>query len=225
MLVSATRAASAWVLRALLYVALFAVVAVAHVAITTALRKAGWSGGPSLFVSGAVLLAFVLACVQFAEFVRTRLAAWRERRRARQGLPSGPCCVIWRGGAGEGDEMPWEMIGAPRARYPRLARTLGVEGVAVVDFEVNAEGAAKNVHCVDAWPSDVFFEAAREAMRHVRFRLRGDVHPRFGASYRMPFVFRIAGAAKLRETGRRAKPLRPALRAAAQAMEKLRGNA
>jgi hypothetical protein len=71
----------------------------------------------------------------------------------------------------------------------------------------------------------VFYEAAREAMLRVRFQPRGDIHPRFGASYRMPFVFRIAGAAKLRERGHRAKPLRPTLDAAADAVEKLRRSA
>jgi len=39
----------------------------------------------------------------------------------------------------------------------------------------------------------------------------------------MPFVFRIAGASKLKERGRRAHTLRPTLHAAEQAVERLRG--
>jgi TonB family protein len=91
--------------------------------------------------------------------------------------------------------MPWTLSAPLRARYPALARRLGVEGVAVVDFEINAQGGAKTIQCVEAWPSDVFYAAAREALERARFEPREDQHVRFGASYRMPFVFRIAGAA------------------------------
>lgn len=228
MLIWATRTVSTLALRAAFYGGLFLVVAVVHVAVTNALRSAGWSPGLSLFVSGGAVLALVLVLVNFAGYVRARRAASRERTRVRQNLPVGPCCVVWRaseGGSGVGADMPWEIVGDLHARYPKLARRLGVEGVAVVDFEINAEGAAKNVHCVDVWPSDVFYEAAREALAHARFRPKPDVHPRFGASFRMPFVFRIAGAARLRERGHRARQLRPALKAAAQAVEKLRRSA
>ncbi len=118
--------------------------------------------------------------------------------------------------------MPWTIIGPVRARYPKLARRLGVEGVVVAEFEVGANGAAKNINCVYAWPSDVFYAAAREALEHARFVPRDDIHMRFGASYRMPFVFRISGAAKLEDRGRRARQLRPAVAAAQQAVDKLR---
>jgi TonB family protein len=118
--------------------------------------------------------------------------------------------------------MPWQLAGPLRARYPKLARRLGVEGVAVVEFEVGAGGVVKNAHCIYAWPSDVFFEAAREALLRARFEPKPDVHVRFGASYRMPFVFRISGASRLSDRGVRARPLRPALAAARSAVEKLR---
>jgi TonB family protein len=117
--------------------------------------------------------------------------------------------------------MPWDVVGPLRARYPRLARSLGVEGIAIAEFEVGADGRAKNINCVDAWPSDVFYDAAREALTHARFQPKGDIHVRFGASYKMPFVFRIAGASKARDAGRRARQLRPTLAAAQQAVEKL----
>jgi TonB family protein len=163
-------------------------------------------------------------------WVGEKLAAWREVRRMRQRLPSGPCCVVWRqtdsaGPGEEDDSMPWDVIGPLRARYPRLARRLGIEGVAIAEFEVNAEGKAKNINCVDAWPSDVFYEAAREALTHVRFEPKPDVHPRFGQSFRMPFVFRINGAARLKEAGRRARRLRPRLQAAQEAVDKMRRSA
>jgi TonB family protein len=121
--------------------------------------------------------------------------------------------------------MPWEVVGAIRARYPKLARRLGVEGVAVAEFEVGADGRAKGIACIDVWPSDVFFESAREALAHAKFQPKYDVHVRYGESYRMPFVFRIEGAARLKDQGRRAKPLRPGLQAAAKAVEKIRREA
>lgn len=211
MLVQATRTASALTLRALFYGALFVVVVAAHLAGTAALRAQGVPGAIAIAVAGALVLGFVLVLVNIAEWVRERLAARRELLRLRQGLPAGPCCAVVPRADGLGESMPWEVVGAMRARYPKLARRLGVEGYAIADFEVSAEGRAKNVHCIDAWPSDVFFEAAREALLHAQFQMKLDEHPRFGASYRMPFVFRIAGATRLKERGARARKLRPTL--------------
>lgn len=224
MLVSATRTASALTMRALFYAGLFVVVVATHLALTGALRAQGVAGGVALFVSGAVVLGLVLVLVNVADWLRERLAARRELQRMRQRLPSGPCCVVWKASeAEESDQaMPWRLAGALRARYPRLARRLGVEGVAVVEFEVGAGGVVKNAHCVYAWPSDVFCEAAREAILRARFEPKPDVHVRFGASYRMPFVFRIAGAAKRADRGVRAKRLRPTLNAAQDAIERLK---
>jgi TonB family protein len=221
MLVRATRTVSALTLRALFYGALFLVVVLVHLSLTGALRAQGWSGGAALLVSGAAVLGFVLVAVNLADWLRERRAAWLEVQRLQQRLPDGPCCVVWKPAksaepaAESEDAMPWEIAGPLRARYPKLARRLGVEGVAVAEFEVSAEGRAKNIHCVHAWPSDVFFEAAREALALARFQPKADMHMRYGASYRMPFVFRIAGATQLDEHGRRARPLRPTLHAAA----------
>jgi TonB family protein len=214
MLVRATRTLSTWGLRALLYLALFFVVVVVHVALTGALRSAGWGGGLSLFVSGAAVLALVLLLLNASDWLRRKRAEDRELKRARLKLPVGPCCVIWRPGEGEGaaaSSMPWVLVGPMRARFPALPRQLGIEGYAIAEFEVNAQGRAKNIHCVDAWPSDIFFDAAREALAFARFEPRGDEHVRFGQSYRMPFVFRISGATRLAERGQRASMLRPLL--------------
>lgn len=216
MLIRATRTASALTLRALFYGVLFVVVVLAHLALTGALRAQGWSASLSLLASGLVVLAVVLVLVHVAEWLREQRASAREIERMRQGLPGAPCCVVWSAADArryEQQDMPWDIVGAVRARYPKLARALGVEGVAVAEFEVSAEGKAKNVHLVYAWPSDVFFDAAREALEHTRFQPKPETHVRYGASYRLSFVFRIAGAAKLNHRGRRARELRPALNA------------
>ncbi len=226
MLVSATRTVSALTLRAIFYATLFVVVVIVHLSLTGVLRAQGWNGGVSLFISGAVVLGLVLACVNIADWLRERRAARLEILRMRQGLPGGPCCVVWKTGEPSDqseDAMPWRLTGPLRARYPKLARRLGVEGVVVIEFEIGAGGVVKNAHCVYAWPSDVFFEAAREALMRARFEPKADVHVRFGASYRMPFVFRIAGATRLAQSGRRAQAPSPALEAVRKAFARLRG--
>lgn len=225
MLVQATRTLSTLTLRALFYGALFVVVVTMHLGLTGALREQGWGGSASLLTSGAAVLGLVLLMINVMEWVREKRAAHREMQRVKQRLPSGPCCVIWKSAepAEESeDAMPWEIAGSLRARYPKLARRLGVEGVAVAEVEIGAGGVVKNIHCVYAWPSDVFYEAAREALLVAKFQPKPDTHVRFGSGYRIPFVFRIAGAAKLRDHGRRARKLNPTLHAAQQAVEKLR---
>ena len=221
MLVRATRTASVLTMRAIFYGVLFLAVVIAHLALTGMLQDLGWTGSAAITASGAAVLALVLVAVNIADWVRDRLMEGLETRRMRQRLPSGPCCVVWRSGEGGEDTMPWETVGPVRARYPKLARRLGIEGMAIVEFEVSTEGRAKNISCVESWPSDVFYEAAREALSYAQFQPKYDEHVRFGASYQMPFVFRIAGASSLQERGQRARRLRPALHAARQFVQRL----
>jgi TonB family protein len=233
MLIRTTRTLSAWAMRALFYAALFAVVVLSHLAITTLLLAQGWGGGVAMLIAGAIVLVFVIVVFSAGEWLRDRLRERQEMQRVKQRLPSGPCCVVWRAPEektvrqlldeeeGDHSDMPWDVVGPLRARYPKLARRLGIEGVAIAEFEVGADGRAKNINCVDAWPSDVFYDAAREALMLARFQPK-DVHVRYGASYKMPFVFRISGASKARDAGRRARMLRPTLVAAQQAVENLR---
>lgn len=227
MLVRVTRTASTLALRALFYAGLFLFVVGAHLGLSSVLREQGWSASAAMTGSGAAVLALVLIVVNVADWLTDRVADWREQQRLKHRLPAGPCCVVWRENLSSQAEeaMPWETVEPLRARYPRLARRLGVEGMAIVEFEVTGEGRAKNINCVDAWPSDVFYHAAREALLHARFQPRRDEHMRFGASYRLPFVFRIAGATRLKERSRRARPFRPVLQAAQRAVRRLRGAA
>lgn len=221
MFVWATRTASAFALRALFYVGLFLFVVALHVGVTTSLRAFGWNGGASLFVSGVIVLVVVLGANFIAGRLHARRAAAHEAERARLGLPDGPCCVVWRAAAPgqEAAAMPWDLTAPLRAAYPPLAKRFGIEGVAIVDFEIGADGAPRHIACIDAWPSDIFYDAAAAALRQAHFVVRPGETARFGASYRMPFVFRIAGAAHLKEAGRRALPHRPFVLGAVKAAE------
>ncbi|MBY0563923.1 MAG: energy transducer TonB [Hyphomonadaceae bacterium] len=199
MLVRATRAASLMTLRALFYLALFVVVVTLHLGLTTALSAIGLASGIAMFVSGSAILGLVLFLLNMSGRFSEWIESHRELQRLRQRLPSGSCCVIWRADdplARSEETMPWEFAVPPPTRYPEFARKLGIEGVAVLEFEVNAEGKAKNIGCVDVWPSNVFYEAARDALAQATFTPRRDEHMRFGATYRVPFVFRIEGAAR-----------------------------
>jgi TonB family protein len=198
--VAATKAISSFARTALFLAGLLLFVIVMQIAVTAALRGLGVSGGLSLLISGGVILAVVFGATNWMRASAKAQAEKLETERVAARMPEAPCCVVWRAQAGEAD-FPWELEGDVRAAYPRLARRLGVEGFAVVDFEVGADGAAKNLHCADYWPSRLFYESAAEALAAARFRLRPGAGARFGPSYRIPFVFRIRGAARVRDSG------------------------
>jgi len=67
--------------------------------------------------------------------------------------------------------------------------------------------------------------SAKEALQHARFQPSLDEHVRYGASYRMPFVFRLKGLSQIAEKGERAKTLRPILHATQRLVENLSAHA
>lgn len=203
MIVRATRTSSLWTLRALCYATLFLVLTLTCLALTATFVMRGWSNALALIVTGVIAVALFGIGHIAAESVRRRWQGHLDRERQAHRLPNGACCVVWReeektvrqlleeeeesGAVG----MPWAPITPLRPRYPRLARRLGIEGIVVAEFEIGADGRAKMIACADVWPSDIFFEAARDALQRARFQPRGDVHVRYGVSYTMPFVFRL----------------------------------
>ncbi len=201
--VSASRAISNFTGQVLFLGALFVFVIVVQTAVVSALRGLNMAGGPALLISGAIILPGVLIATALARASARAAARKLEALREAARLPEGACCVVWRPQAGQA-EFPWELQGDVRAAYPKLARRLGIEGYALVDFEIGADGAAKNLHCIDVWPSPMFYDAAAEALSAARFALRPGAAVRFGPSYRIPFVFRIQGAAKVSDKGRSA---------------------
>lgn len=204
MRVSATRTISTYAVGVTLMAGLFISVVAAQILVVSGLRGMGLGGGPALAVSGAVILGTVFALRYMLRVLRARALASREAARIAHALPEGPCCVIWR--AGSVADFPFELEGEVSVIYPKAARRLSIEGFAVVDFEVAANGAAKNLHMVDVWPSRLFYDAAVEALQRARFTPRDPSKAWRGPSYRMPFVFRIRGAARVRDKGRKAAP-------------------
>jgi len=204
MRVSATRTISTYAVGGVFLALLFVVVVAAQFVVVAGLRGMGVGGGVALAVSGALILGAVFALRAAARIMRARALDSREAARTAHALPDGPCCVVWR--AGSVADFPFELEGEVSVIYPKAARRLGIEGFAIVDFEVAANGAAKNLHVVDFWPSRLFYDAAVEALQRARFSPRDPSKAWRGPSYRMPFVFRIRGAARVRDRGRKAAP-------------------
>ncbi len=204
MQVSATKAVSAFTARALFFAGLFLFVIVMQTAVMSALRGLGVGGGLALLISGVVILATVFGATNLARARARTIRNRIEDQRRDLGLPHGACCLMWKQ-ANEQADFPWELESQIHAHYPRLARRLGVEGFALVDFEIGSDGLAKNLHCLDVWPAPIFYDAAAAALSDARFRLRPGAAARFGPSYRIPFVFRIRGAAKVRDLGHSAR--------------------
>lgn len=198
------RVISDFALSAAFLVALFFGVLFLHFSINAMLRNAGMAGGLSVMLAGGLSFLIVLSAWVIGQDQLARRRRRKEAQRSALGLPDGPVCVIHR--STEGAEMPWRMIGDVRVRYPGLARGFGIEGLAVVEFEIGADGRPKNVHCADVWPHRIFYDAAARALMQARFAARDGAAPRFGPSYRMPFVFRIRGASAVVDHGRRARP-------------------
>jgi len=193
MLGSSARTASTLILRAVSYLGLFLAVVLSHLAVSSALRAQGQSAFVAQLGSGAAVLAAVLSVAGVADWARARHAAARERRRLRLKLPDGPCCVLWDDAksAEMAAALPWRAPVQPR--HPRLARSLGVEGATIVEFEVGAKGGAENMRMIEAWPSYAFYNAARRALARHRFRLKRGASAAAGERWRVSFVFRIAG--------------------------------
>lgn len=197
------RRVSAFAARALFLCALFLAVVIAQVALTTGFVALGLASRWALLASGAIISIIVaIVVITLNRRLRRRLAEL-ERERERLGLPAGPCCVL----APVGADAPaaWVLTSPISAQFPPVARAFGVEGYAIVEFEIGPDGAPRSINCIDVWPAPIFYEAAREALIDARFAPAPGVQPRFGASYQAPFVFRIRGAAAVRDKGARAR--------------------
>jgi TonB family protein len=192
---------------------LFVLVVVLQIALSSALHAAGLAPGFALAAAGAGVLAFVLAVhLKLAHARKVRRAAI-EAARLRQGLPDGPCCLICRAEPGGAAAPAWEAEREIRAAYPRVAHILGVEGAATVEFEIDGNGAAVNISCVDAWPARIFFRRVAEALAKARFRPRAGVEFGPNQRHRVTFEFRIAGLHKQEMRLRNMRsPEQPALR-------------
>lgn len=197
MRVSATQKAFDFTVGAGFLALVFVGVLVMQSAVTGGLRSVGVPGGTAQFASGAIVFGTVVGGFALITGYVALMRARAEMERARMRLPEGPCCVLWREGEGavgqDGAAAPPFAPERPlRVRFPPLARRFGIEGVAVAEFEIAADGRAREIRCIDAWPSTVFFTAAKSALQRARFA--AEVAPTGPVRLRMPFVFRIRSA-------------------------------
>lgn len=206
MQVSATRRALNLTVAGATLAGVFVGVLVLQGAVMGALRNAGMAGGMALFVSGGIAFAVIVGGFGLWNAWLAVDRARAEDERDRLQLPEGPCCVVWRGG--DEAEMPWALATPIHAQFPKIARRFGIEGFAILDFNITPEGRVTNIHCLDVWPSPIFYAAAKDALKDARFVVREGARPRFGPSYRMPFVFRIQGSARVTDRGRMARRAR-----------------
>jgi TonB family protein len=199
MLVWATRRLPDYVARGAILAGLFVLVVVLQIGLTSGLRAAGAGAGLALGVAGTAVLGLVLGTNWALKQARARRLAAIEAARVRQGLPDGPCCVVWRGDT-DGDAA-WAPAAPLKVRYPRLARRMGVEGAVIIEADIDEAGRAVNLRCIEAWPSRVFYRAAAAALDGARFTMQGG-RGRFDRTIRVPIVFRIAGAVRRRRRRR-----------------------
>lgn len=198
MRVSSTQKAFDFTVGALFLALVFVVVLILQGAVTGGLRSAGMPFGAAQFASGAIVFGTVVGGFALVTGYVALMRARAEMERARMRLPDGPCCVLWRdeegegAGAGAAGAPPFTPQRPLQVRFPPLARRFGIEGVAVAEFEIAADGRAQEIRCIDAWPSTVFFTAAKAALQRARFA--ADVSPTGPVRLRMPFVFRIRSA-------------------------------
>jgi TonB family protein len=75
----------------------------------------------------------------------------------------------WLAGCASTDR-PLQLVSAAGPVYPPQARSQGIEGYAVVRYDVDAEGRVGNVRVVESSPRGVFDESARQAVSRWQFR-------------------------------------------------------
>ena len=200
MRVSATQRAFDLTVGGVFLALVFVVVIVLQGAVTGALRNVGLPGGTAQLASGFIVFGTVVGGFALATGYVALVRTGAENRRARMRLPEGPCCVLWddasdvQTGGGGGAAPSFSLLKPLDVRYPALARRFGIEGVVVAEFEIGPDGRAQEVRCLDAWPSTIFFTAAKSALDRARFAAAPDISTDSPVRLRMPFVFRIRSA-------------------------------
>lgn len=203
MRVSATQRAFDLTVGGVFLALVFVVVIVLHGALTGALRSIGLPGLPAEFASGVIVFGTVVGGFALVTGYIALMRARAENTRLRMRLPEGPCCVLWSEAnetaaaqpeAGASPTPPFVLRKPLDVRFPPLARRFAIEGVAVAEFEIGVDGRAREIRCIDAWPSTIFFTAAKSALERARFATEPHVSPSTPPRLRMPFVFRIRTA-------------------------------
>jgi periplasmic protein TonB len=90
-------------------------------------------------------------------------------------------------------DRPLQLVSGTGPVYPPLARSQGVEGYAVVRYDVDTNGRVGNVRVVASSPRGVFDESAVQAVSRWEFRpaqRNGQPHAVNGLESRIEFVLK-----------------------------------
>ncbi len=90
----------------------------------------------------------------------------------------------------DGDQLPLVQV---QPAYPRRASSRGLEGYAVVEFDITAEGLVENPRVVEAFPNTVFNASSIAAILKFKFKpkvLNGKAVPVYNA--RNKFRYELA---------------------------------
>ena len=74
-------------------------------------------------------------------------------------------------GATDGDYLPIVKV---QPNYPRRAQQQGIEGYAIVQFDVGADGSVRNAHIIESAPGSKFNAASIKAALCFRYKPRVD---------------------------------------------------
>ena len=113
-----------------------------------------------------------------------RLPATSAGGRGSGSLGSGP-------GQGTASPIPAVALEAPGPRYPDSARRRNVEGAAVVEFTIRADGAVEKERIVQGSGSAVLDDAAIEAVRSWKYRPATLTGRAVASLQRVRFVFKL----------------------------------
>ena len=110
--------------------------------------------------------------------------------------PSYPSDCVGDGHSRRGEARPWDIDARPIERrapsYPRQAQGARLDGIVLVEFDIDAAGQAEDIEVLYSVPHSIFGEAAARAVRRWRY----EPATRDGAAVRRPdmiaqFRFRI----------------------------------
>lgn len=96
-------------------------------------------------------------------------------------------------------ERSLQLVSGSAVVYPAAARAAGIEGYAVVRYDIDADGRAVNARVVESQPAEVFDEAALATVASWRFRPARGAQPRRVEGVQSRVQFSLGGGEAYRD--------------------------